>query len=368
MEERDTKFMKEALRLAKKGEGTVSPNPLVGAVIVKNGKIIGRGWHRQAGLAHAEIEALEDCKRKGNSVRGAKMYVNLEPCARDYKEKKTPPCSEAIIKSGISEIIIGCEDPNPKGGGGAALLVKNGISVKKGVLQEQCENINEIFFKHIKTNLPFVILKLSASIDGKIATNSGDSKWIGNISQRKIAHSLRKKCDAVLVGVETAVKDNPRLDVRLVKTARQPARVVVDRNLRIPPDLKLLNGENVIIAAGAGTGVKKIKLMRSRGIEILTVRENGKGGISMRDLMKKLSQRGIKSVLIEGGSRVAASAVKEKIVDKMVFFYSPLIVGGDGTSMISPIGTDIVKKARKIRINKTRTFSGTIIVEAYPEF
>lgn len=360
--------MKQALRLARKGEGAVSPNPLVGAVIVKNRKIIGQGWHRQSGLPHAEIEALEDCKRRGISARGAKIYVNLEPCAREYKGKKTPPCCEAIIKSGISEVVIGCEDPNPKCGGGAEMLERNGISVKRKVLREQCEEINEIFFKHIKTGLPFVILKLSASIDGKIATRTGDSKWIGNEDQRKIAHGLRKKCDAILVGIETVIKDDPQLDVRLVKTARQPFRVVADTNLRTPPDAKLFGKNNLIIAAGAGAGKKKTELLRKRGAEIITVGKLSGGKIRMRDLMKKLSRRGIKSVLIEGGGRIAASAVTEKIVDKMVFFYSPLIIGGDGRNMISPIGADLVKNARKIELKKTRKISGAIMAEAYPKF
>lgn len=360
--------MKQALKLAQRGEGAVSPNPLVGSVVVKNGEIIGRGWHRKFGLAHAEAEALEDCKRKGNSARGAAMYVNLEPCALEYEGKKNPPCCDAIIKSGISEVVIGCEDPNPKAGGGAALLEKSGISVKKGVLRERCEEMNEIFFKHIRTGLPFVILKLSASIDGKIAARGGDSKWIGNESQRKIAHSLRKKCDAVLVGVETVVKDDPGLDVRLVKTVRQPACVVADTNLRIPPDARLLGRENVTIAVGNKADKEKIKLMRNRGVGVLKVKTNPAGGISMRDLMKKLSLRGIKSVLIEGGAAVAASAVREKIVDKMVLFYSPIIIGGDGTDMVAPIGTDFVKNARKITLKKVNGISGTIMAEALPEF
>ncbi len=368
VKEPDTKFMREALRLARKGEGAVSPNPLVGAVIVKNGKIIGRGWHRQSGLAHAEIEALEDCKRKGNSARGAKMYVNLEPCARKYEGKKTPPCCEAIIKSGISEVVMGCEDPNPKAGGGGALLRKNGISVKKNILRERCEDINEIFFKHIKTGLPFVILKLSASVDGKIATRAGDSKWIGNDAQRKIAHGIRKKCDSVLVGIETVLKDNPRLDARLVKTVRQPACVVADTNLRIPPDAKLLGRKNVIIAVGAGAEKKKIKLMQNRGIDILTVGKSSGRGISMRSLMKKLSRKGIKSVLIEGGGAIAASALREKIVDKMVFFYSPLIIGGDGKDMVAPFGINLIKNTLRIKLKKTKTFSETLMLEAYPEF
>lgn len=360
--------MRRALSLAKKGEGEVSPNPLVGAVIVKKGKIIGSGWHKRAGGAHAEIEAIRDCKRKGNSPRGAAMYVNLEPCARRFKGKKTPPCCDAIVESGISGVFTGCKDPNPEAGNAAAILEKNGISVRKSILKTQCEKINEAFFKNMKTGLPFVILKLSASIDGKIATRTGNSKWIGNPSQRKMAHSLRKQCDAVLVGVDTVEKDNPRLDVRLVKTSRQPACVVADSGLRISAKAKLLGRENVIIAAKSGADGKKADALESLGAEVLRVRKNTGGGIVLKDLMKKLYSRGIRSVLIEGGGKMAASAIREKIADKMVFFYSPLIIGGDGTDMVAALKTDTVKKAVKLTFEKTPEIDGTIIVEAYPEF
>lgn len=360
--------MSAAIALARKGEGAVSPNPLVGAVIVKKGEIIGRGWHRGAGLPHAEIEALKDCERKGRLPRGAAMYVNLEPCARAYAGKKTPPCCDSIIKSGITEVFIGCEDPNPKVGKGAAVLQKNGISVKKGILKDRCRELNEIFFKNVKTGLPFVILKLSASADGKIATRSGDSKWIGNVSQRKMAHILRKRCDAVLVGAETVRKDNPSLDARLVKAARQPARIVADTNLRISPEAKMFGKKGAVVATGTDAKSGKIKKLEKRGGEILSVKKNSSGKISMRDLMKKLSARGIKSVLIEGGGKIAASALREKIVDKMVFFYSPVIIGGDGTDMVSGMETNLVKNAKKIAFKKAAMTAGTIVVEAYPEF
>ncbi len=360
--------MSRALSLAQKGEGAVSPNPLVGAVIVKKGKVIGRGWHRRAGLAHAEIEALRDCEKKGNSARGASMYVTLEPCARHYDGKKTPPCCGEIIKSGISEVFIGCKDPNPEVGSGAIFLEKNGVSVKEGILEESCKNVNEIFFKNIRTGLPFVILKLSASIDGKIATHTGDSKWIGNLSQRKMAHVLRNRCDAVMVGVETVRKDNPALDVRLIKASRQPACVVADTRLTIPEKAKLLNRKDLIIAVSGEAKADKIKSIKDRGAEILRVRKNPLGGILMKDLMKKLSSRGIKSVLIEGGGKIAASALKEKIVDQMFFFYSPLIIGGDGKDMVSAMETKTVKNAKKITFKKITKTAETIIVEACPEF
>ena len=357
------RFMRQAIALAKKGGGRTSPNPLVGAVIVKKGKIAGKGWHRGAGLPHAEIEALEDCARRGISPRGATMYVNLAPCARSYKNKKTPPCCEAIVKSGISEVITGCDDPNPEVGDAVTVLKKKGVRVTTGVLRPQCEQLNEIFFKNVKTGLPFIILKMSASFDGKIATRSGRSKWIGNTSQRKAAHALRNLCDSVLVGSETVRTDDPSLDVRLVRAAKQPFPVVVDTDLRIPRSSKLLAREGAIVATCAKT---------ARGCmgaaEIVRVRRTAGGAVSLKDLMKKLFARGIGSVLIEGGGRVAASAIKEKIVDKMVFFYSPLIIGGDGTDMVAAMGTDAVKKAHRVRIGKVSNANGTLMVEAYPEF
>ncbi|QMU55894.1 MAG: bifunctional diaminohydroxyphosphoribosylaminopyrimidine deaminase/5-amino-6-(5-phosphoribosylamino)uracil reductase RibD [Candidatus Mycalebacterium zealandia] len=362
------KFMSAAIALARKGEGSVSPNPLVGAVIVKKGAIIGRGWHKASGLPHAEIEALKDCERKGKSPHGATMYVNLEPCARDHAEKRTPPCCDSIIKSGIAEVFIGCEDPNPKVGKGAEVLGKNGIKVKKGILKDRCRELNEMFFKNVKTGLPFVILKLSASADGKIATRTGNSKWIGNISQRKMAHMLRKKCDAVLVGSETVRKDNPSLDVRLVKAPRQPVRIVADTGLSVSPEAKMFEEKGAIVATGTDAKKEKIKKLEKKGVEILRVKKNSRGKISMRDLMKKLSVNGIKSVLIEGGGKIAASALKEKIVDKMIFFYSPVIIGGDGTDMVSGMETALVKNAKKLIFKKTTMKDGTIVVEAKPEF
>ena len=370
MSEKNTheKFMGRALALAKKGEGFVSPNPLVGAVLVKKGEIIGRGWHKGSGLPHAEIEALEDCRRRGNSPRGATMYVSLAPCARRYEGKKTPPCCGAIIESGVSEVVIGCDDPNPKSGNAATVLKRKGISVKSGVLRERCKALNEIFFKNVTAGLPFTILKLSASVDGKIAARSGDSKWIGNTAQRKAAHALRRRCDSVLVGVETVRNDNPSLDVRLVGAARQPTAVVADTNLRIPLSAKLLAREGVLIAARPQADRKKARALENGGAEIISVRKGGAGGVSLKDLMKKLFARGIMSVLIEGGGKVAASAVREKIVDKMVFFYSPLIIGGDGADMVAELGTNTVGGARRVRIDRVAKMSETIVVEAYPEF
>ena len=362
------KFMSRALALAKKGEGLVSPNPLVGAVLVKKGEIIGSGWHRGSGLAHAEIEALEDCRRRGNSPRGATMYVSLAPCARRYKGKKTGPCCEAIIESGVSEVVIGCDDPNPKSGDAREALKRKGVSVTSGVLGERCEALNEIFFKNAARELPFTILKLSASVDGKIATHSGDSKWIGNTAQRKAAHVLRRRCDSVLVGVETVIKDDPSLDVRLVGAARQPMPVVADTDLRTPLSAKLLAREGVLIAARHRANGKKAKALERAGAKIIKVRKGGAGGVCLKDLMKKLFALGIRSVLIEGGGKIAASAIREKIVDKMVFFYSPLIIGGDGADMVAGPGADAVRGARRVRIERVAKMSGTIVVEAYPEF
>jgi len=212
--DKHTKYMSLALKLAKKAEGMTSPNPMVGAVVVKRGKIIGKGYHKKAGLPHAEIEAFSDAIKKKNSINGATLYVTLEPCC--HEKKRTPPCVKAIIKNKISKVYIAMLDPNPEvSGNGVKLLRENGIEVEVGILEDKARVLNEAFTKYITTKKPFVILKLAATMDGKIAAYTGDSKWIGSPNQRTFAHQLRNKVDGIMVGIETVLKDNPSLNVRL---------------------------------------------------------------------------------------------------------------------------------------------------------
>ena len=358
--------MSFALRLAKKGEGTTSPNPLVGAVLVNRGKIIGQGYHKKAGLAHAEIEAFNDASKKGNSIKGATLYVTLEPCC--HTNKRTPPCVNAIVEKGISKVFVSMLDPNPVvAGKGVRMLRRKGIEVEVGTLEDKAIEINEAFTKYITTKRPFVILKLASTLDGKIAAYTGDSKWIGSPAQRKHAHLLRAKADGILVGIETVLKDNPSLNVRLTnKKNVDPIPIVLDSKLRIPLDSNLLKiHKKVIIATSDKSKPRKLSQLQNLGATILYIKLDKNGQLNLRDLTRKLGRHEIMSVLIEGGSKVAASALKSKIVDKVVFFYAPKIVGAEGISMVGELGIASIKKSIEIKRIKIKKISDELMIEGY---
>lgn len=362
----DREFMKEALRLALRAEGCTSPNPMVGAVCVLGGRIVGRGYHKKAGSPHAEIEAFSDAARKEISLQGATLYVTLEPCC--HTEKLTPPCTDAIIASGISDVVVGAIDPNPRvSGAGVAKLRENGIAVRTGVLERECVEINEFFNKHVTTGLPFVILKSASTIDGKIASQTGDSRWIGSLRQRKMAHRLRKKVDAVIVGINTVLADDPGLDVRLVGgNVRQPVPVIMDSRLRIPPGARIFSTHpRSVIATVRSSGKIKEKKLRELGAEILRLESDSAGRVSARELIGELGAEGMCGVLVEGGSRVGACFLREGLVDKVIFFYSPRIMGGDGVSMIGELGKQSVEEAISIKNVKMRRFGDEVMVEGY---
>ncbi len=357
--------MSIALRLAKRAEGKTSPNPLVGAVVVKRGKIIGQGYHKKAGLAHAEIEAFNDAAKKKNSLKEATLYVTLEPCC--HTEKRTPPCVNSIIEKQISKVYVAMLDPNPKvSGNGIKMLKEKGIEVEVGILEDKARELNEIFIKHITTGKPFVILKLAATMDGKIAAYTGDSKWIGSPAQRRYAHRLRNKVDGVMVGIETVLKDNPSLNVRLgKKTGKDPVPIVLDSELRTPVESNLLQvHERSIIAASVQKSRKQRKL-ENLGATVLHIKKDKSGHINLKELLKRLGKQGITSILIEGGGKVAASALKNKIVDKVVFFYAPKIVGSEGISMVGELGIPNIKKSLEIKNIKTRKIKDELMIEGY---
>ena len=360
-----TKYMSLALRLAKKAQGMTSPNPLVGAVIVKRGKIIAQGYHRKAGLAHAEIEAFKDAVKKKNSVKGATLYVTLEPCC--HKDKRTPPCVDAIIEKQISKVFVATLDPNPKvSGNGVKMLRKSGIEVEVGILEDRAKELNEAFSKYIATGRPFVILKLAATMDGKIAAYTGDSKWIGSHEQRKYAHRLRNNVDGIMVGIETVLKDNPSLNVRLSKKNRDPIPIVLDSKLRIPLESTLLAiHERSIIVTSSGLKPRKSEKLENQGATILRIKKDKNGVLNLKELQKKLGKLELTSILIEGGSKVAASALKNGIVDKIVFFYAPKIVGSEGISMIGELGIPTIKKSLQLKKMKIKKFQNEIMVEGY---
>jgi len=352
--------MRVALRLAKKGLGRTSPNPCVGAVVVRGGNIIGRGWHKKAGLPHAEVIALN---MAGDRARGADLYVTLEPCTHFGR---TPPCVDAIIRAGVKRVFIGCKDPNPRvKGKGIRKLERAGIKVASGILKEELLSINEAYEKYITTGLPFVILKLATTLDGKIATKTGESKWITSIDARRYVHRLRSIVDCVMVGSATVIRDNPSLTVRLIK-GRNPARAVVDSQLKIPLDSNFFSGgSHVFVFTTKRADKKKIKETEKKGAGVIVV-PSAKEGVSLKAVMREFGKREITSVMIEGGARLSAGALKQGVVDKVVFFIAPLIVGGEGVSSVGDLGVMRLEKALKIKDIKTKRVGGDILVEGRP--
>lgn len=317
----DTEAMRLALELARLGEGNVNPNPLVGAVLVKDGRIVGRGYHRRFGEAHAEIVALEEA---ADASRGASLIVTLEPCCH---HGKTPPCTDRIIEAGVARVVLGVRDPNPLvNGQGIACLREAGIEVTEGVLAEEAARQNEIFLCFASTGRPFVQLKIALSLDGRIATRSGDSKWISGEASRTEAHRLRRKFASVLVGVGTVVADDPELSVRHV-TGRDPIPIVLDPSGRIPQNARLLGSDASAIVVTSSMSAAKAHALTSRGVRVwrLPVRE---GLLDLPLLLNRLAEASIDSVLVEGGGETAARFVEAGLVDKVAFFIAPMLIGG----------------------------------------
>ena len=362
MPEQDEVFMQRALDLAAKALGRTSPNPAVGAVIVRGGRVIGEGFHRRAGLPHAEVEALQ---RVNGSARGATLYVNLEPCAH---HGRTPPCAEALIAAGLKRVVVGIVDPNPLvRGRGLRRLRQAGIAVTTGILREECERLNEDFAVFIRTGRPLVTLKLAASLDGRIATASGDSHWISGERSRRLVHELRNRVDAVLVGAETVRVDDPQLTCR-VRGGRDPLRVILDGRLTISPAARVCTQRStaptlVVTTAESGQGEKK-RLLEQQGVEILCL-AGDQGRVPLRPLLAALGRRGVKHVLIEGGGQVAAAALAEGVVDKVLFFYGPLLLGGESRPMIGPLGIDRVAAGLKLHTIELGRLGDDVLVTAY---
>ncbi|WMJ79929.1 bifunctional diaminohydroxyphosphoribosylaminopyrimidine deaminase/5-amino-6-(5-phosphoribosylamino)uracil reductase RibD [Clostridium sp. MB40-C1] len=358
----DKKYMKKAIELAKKGEGFTKPNPLVGAVIVKNNRIIGEGYHQYYGGPHAEINAF---KNAVEDVKGAKMYVTLEPCSH---YGKTPPCAKAIVENGIKEVVIGMKDPNPLvAGKGINILKKNGIKVTCGVLEDEVKEINDIFIKYITTKKPFCIMKTAMTMDGKIAAYTGDSKWITNDLSRQYVHKIRNRVSAIMVGIGTVIADNPRLTTRIEdKIGSDPIRVIVDSKGRIPLEAEVLNIDSnakTIIVVTDKADKEKIDTIKRKGAEIIVTPENN-GRVDLAYLMDELGRRDIDSVLLEGGSTLNFSALNEKIVDKVITFIAPKLIGGENSK--TPVGGEgiaYMKDAIKLHNIKINTFGEDVMIE-----
>ncbi len=329
----DNRYMQTALALAAKALGRTSPNPMVGAVIVKDGGIIGQGYHRQAGTPHAEIHALREA---GSAAEGATLYVTLEPCVH---YGRTPPCTMAIINAGISQVVVATKDPNPLvAGRGIGMLEKAGVTTTVGVLEQEARRLNEVFNKFITTGNPFVVLKSAMSLDGKIATRTGHSQWITGAAARQCGHSLRDRYDAIMVGVGTVLADDPLLTTRLPQGGgKNPLRIVVDSQARTPMTSKVVTDKAAptLIAVTEQAPAEKIAALQAAGAAVLVTKAKN-GRVDLTALMRELGNRQVTSVLLEGGAAVAAAAVAEKLVDKVHFFIAPLIIGGHGAP--GPVG------------------------------
>lgn len=343
----DIEFMRKALQLAEKGKGRVNPNPLVGAIIVKNGEVIAEGYHAEYGGKHAEINAFENARE---AVLGATLYVNLEPCVHFGK---TPPCTDRIIRERIKRVVIGMLDPNPLvAGNGAKKLREHGIEVRVGVLENEAKELNEKFIKYIQTKKPFCILKSAMSLDGKIATKTGESKWITGKESREFSHQIRNEVAAILVGVQTVIDDDPSLTARSEKEKlNDPIRIVVDTRGRIPLNSKVMNLESskkTIIATTEDMTEEKEREIKERGSEVIRIRKVDTG-VDLKELMTKLGLMGIDSVLIEGGANVNYSAISSNIVDKVMFFIAPIIIGGkNAKSSVEGDGIEHMKDVIKL--------------------
>jgi len=360
----DQHFMQLALELAVKGEGFTAPNPMVGAVLVKGGHVIGGGYHQRAGGPHAEVNAIDAA---GSQAKGATLYVTLEPCNHTGR---TPPCTRKIIEAGIKRVVFAMNDPNPAvAGGGAEFLKQQGVRVTTGVCRQQAQKLNEAFVKYVGSGRPFVIAKCAATLDGRIATRTGDSKWVTGEEARRFVHRLRHAVDAIMVGVNTVRTDNPSLTTRLPGgRGKDPVRIILDTHLSIPPDADLLrqaSDSDTILVAGQTVGPDKKAAFENHGVRVLeSALKNG--WIDLRALMQQLGAMEITSLLIEGGSRVLASALADGIVDKIFFFYAPKILGGDdGVPICSGPGAASMRESIAVGNIEVHRFGDDVMIEGY---
>jgi diaminohydroxyphosphoribosylaminopyrimidine deaminase/5-amino-6-(5-phosphoribosylamino)uracil reductase len=324
----DLAYLQRTLELAAQGQGLVSPNPLVGSVVVKDGAICGSGYHRYDDLKHAEVWALEET---GERARGATVYVNLEPCSHEGAGKRTPPCVQALIQAGVKRVVAAMVDPNPQvNGRGFAQLRAAGIEVAVGALEAEAQRLNEKFVKYVTTGLPFVHLKTACSLDGRIATRTGESKWITGVAARAAAQALRHAYDAILVGIGTVLADDPLLTDRTGLARHRPlARVVLDTRLRIPLDSQLAQTarEFPLLVFANQIEARRRALLEARGVNVIAC-ELQDGRLALSQVLRELGTRQLASVIVEGGAEVAGALVENRLLDKASFFLAPKIIGG----------------------------------------
>lgn len=353
-------YMSLAIRQARQALGRTFPNPLVGAVVVKNGRVIARGYHKRVGLPHAEVVAIS---LAGRRAVGAKLYVTLEPCSHFGL---TPPCTDAIIKSGISEVIVGMLDPNPVNNGkGVQILRKHGIKVEVGFLEEALKRMNEPFIKYITQKIPYITVKVGQSLDGKLATYRGNSQWITSDRARAYVHRIRDKFDAIMVGVNTVLRDNPKLQAPSL--SKHLTKIIVDSHLSTPCKAEILQRPPIIIATlretpGQETANRDILSAKAQILEV-----KGKEGlVNLRDMMKKLARLNITNILVEGGGTLIGSLFDERLVDKVLFFISPKIIGGkEAISSVMGKGIAHPDKAFRLKNVRLRHIGEDFLVEGY---
>jgi diaminohydroxyphosphoribosylaminopyrimidine deaminase / 5-amino-6-(5-phosphoribosylamino)uracil reductase len=352
----DEFYIKRTLRLAAKAQGMTSPNPMVGAVLVKNGEIIAEDFHKKPGTPHAEALVIE---KAGENTNNAILYVNLEPCC--HTDKRTPPCTKAIIQAGIKKVIFSISDPNPKvSGKGTLELQKAGIEVKSGILEDEAKKLNEAYIKYITTGKPFVILKIAMTLDGKIATPEGQSKWITGEKARRIVHRLRSGVDAIMTAIGTVKADNPQLTVR-IQSGKNPRRIIIDPNLEIPLNARVLQipPETIIVTR---TDTQKSDYLLKSGIKIIYFNKL----LELNWLLEKLGDKDITSLLIEGGASLNAHALEDGIVDKIMIFIAPIIIGGKES--YPAVGGKTFKKleeAYRVEDMKIRRIGQDLLLEGY---
>lgn len=366
MDDRDV--MRIALDLARKGQGFTSPNPMVGAIVVNGGRIVGRGFHRAAGQAHAEVNAIEDA---GQQAAGGTLYVTLEPCNH---HGRTPPCTERILSAGLKHVVVAMDDPNPDvAGGGIAYLEKHGVAVTRGVCEQEARQLNEAFVKYVTTKRPFALVKCAATLDGRIATRTGDARWVSGEASRAYVHRLRHAYDAIMVGMGTVAADDPQLTTRLEGMAgKDPVRIVLDSHLRISEKARVLqpgSDADTLVVAGERSddpGFKeKVAKIEAAGAKVLLAPLKDER-IDLDRLMGQLGAMEITSLLIEGGGRVIASAFTAGIVDKINFFYAPKILGGDdGVPICRGTGPARMDECLNVRDVTVRRFGNDVMVEGY---
>ncbi|MDR1615970.1 MAG: bifunctional diaminohydroxyphosphoribosylaminopyrimidine deaminase/5-amino-6-(5-phosphoribosylamino)uracil reductase RibD [Syntrophomonadaceae bacterium] len=360
----DELYMSYAVELAKKAWGRTSPNPIVGAVIVKDGRVVGRGFHEKAGSAHAEVNAL---KEAGEQARGAQVYITLEPCCH---YGRTPPCTEALIKAGVRKAVIAMLDPNPLvAGKGKVKLEEAGVTVQVGVLEKEARSMNEFYLKFIERGTPFVTLKTAMTLDGKIASYTGDSRWISGEKSRRYVHHLRNIYDGVMVGIGTVLADDPSLNTRLgEQKQRDPARVIVDASLRLPVESKIAQSSKLqptYIICAEGQSQKRMHDLEQLGIKIIECRGD-ESNLSLTTALAELAKQGIISILLEGGAALNASMLEQRLVDKVHWFIAPKIMGGKGAfSPVAGIGATSVSRALNIENMSIQQMDKDIMITGY---